>query len=66
MYEPNVKSEILEEINHRIEILREHQDEEIIVTGNQYEELNQALSKVISTPLIGELESLKSYIEKLS
>ena len=48
------------------EILREHQDDEIIVTGNQYEELNQALSKVISTPLIGELESLKSYIEKLA
>ncbi|MBU5450348.1 hypothetical protein [Acetivibrio sp. MSJd-27] len=62
----NLKSEIIQEIDHRIEILREHQDEEIIITGNQYEELNQALSKVIGTPLIGELESLKSYIEKLS
>ena len=62
----NLKSEIIQEIDHRIEILREHQGEEIIITGNQYEELNQALSKVIGTPLIGELESLKSYIEKLS
>ncbi len=62
----NLKSEIIQGIDHRIEILREHQDEEIIITGNQYEELNQALSKVIGTPLIGELESLKSYIEKLS
>lgn len=62
----NLKSEIIQEIDHRIEILREHQDEEIIITGNQYEELNQALSKVIGTPLIGELQSLKSYIEKLS
>lgn len=51
----NLKSEIIQEIDHRIEILREHQDEEIIITGNQYEELNQALSKVIGTPLIGEL-----------
>lgn len=62
----NLKTEIIQEIDHRLEILREHQDDEIIVTGNQYEELNQALSKVISTPLIGELESLKSYIEKLA
>ena len=62
----NLKSEIIQEIDHGIEILREHQDEEIIITGNQYEELNQALSKVIGTPLIGELQSLKSYIEKLS
>ncbi len=61
----SIKSEIIQEIDHRIEILKEHQYDEIIVTGNQYDELNQALAKVIGAPLISELENLKSYIEKL-
>ncbi len=62
----HLKSEILLEIDHRLEKLREHQYDEIIVTGNQYDELNQALAKVIGAPLISELENLKSYIEKLN
>ncbi len=61
----SVKEEIIHEIDHRLNHLRAHQEDEIIVTGNQYDELNQALAKVIGAPLIGELESLKSYVEKL-
>lgn len=61
----NVKEEIMEEIDRRIHLLEDHQGAEIIVTGNQYEELNQALSKVIGAPLIGELKSLKDYVGRL-
>ncbi|HHV32368.1 hypothetical protein [Caproiciproducens sp. LBM24188] len=61
----NIKEEISREIDRRIHLLKEHQGAEIIVTGNQYEELNQALSKVIGAPLIGELQSLKEYVNRL-
>ena len=60
----NIKGEILQELDSRLERLREHQDDPI-VPGNQYEELNQALSKVIGTPLIDDLESLQSFVRKL-
>ena len=42
----DIKERIIEELDSRIERLRDHQYKEIVVTGNQYEELNQALSKV--------------------
>ena len=61
----DIKSEIITEIDNRLANLKEHQNDEIIVTGNQYEELNQVLSKVIGAPLIGELEDLKNYIMEL-
>ncbi len=61
----NIKEDIIEELDRRIQLLEEHQEEQIIVTGNQYEELNQALSKVIGAPLIGELESMKEFVGKL-
>lgn len=61
----NIKEDIIEELDRRILLLEEHQEGQIIVTGNQYEELNQALSKVIGAPLIGELESMKEFVGKL-
>ena len=61
----NVKQEVLDELDRRITLLKEHQGDEITVTGNQYEELNQALSKVIGAPLTGELESMKEFVSKL-
>jgi hypothetical protein len=60
-----MKQHIISEIDRRIEILKEHKDDKIITTGNQYEELNQAIAKVINVPLMGELSSIKSYIERL-
>ena len=61
----DIKKEITCELDKRIDRLRQHQDDEIIVTGNQYEELNQALSKVIGTPLLMELEDLKEFVQEL-
>ncbi len=61
----DIKNEILQELDRRIQLLEEHRDENIIVTGNQYGELNQALSKVIGTPLIGELQSIKEFVGRL-
>ncbi|WP_040197084.1 hypothetical protein [Candidatus Soleaferrea massiliensis] len=61
----DIKRQIIAEIDDRMERLKQHRDDRIVVTGNQYEELNQALSKVIGVPLIEELDSLKSYVQQL-
>lgn len=61
----DIREQIIEELDSRINRLEEHQYEEIVVTGNQYEELNQALSKVIGAPLIKELDSIKSFVQEL-
>ncbi len=61
----NIKAEVISEIDRRIANLQEHRYDEIIVTGNQYDELNQALAKVIGVPIIKELGSLKQYVEEL-
>ncbi len=61
----NVVSQITSEIDSRIERLEEHRYDPIDVTGNYPEELNQAISKVIGTALLGELQSLRSYINGL-
>ena len=59
------KTIILQEIDRRLENLYQHEDDEIIQTGNQSEALNQARSKVISVPLVGELESLRDFVSQL-
>lgn len=61
----DVKKQIISEIDSRIKRLNEHKDDKIIDRGNQYDELNQALSKIIGMPLIKELESLKEYVETI-
>ena len=63
MYQIQVK-QIADEIDSRIERLKAHRYDPIDVTGNHVEELNQAVSKVIGSALIGELESLRSFIEQ--
>lgn len=60
----DLKSKLNSEINSRILRLKQHYYDEIDMTGNQYEELNQAISKVIAVPLIKELESLKEFISE--
>ena len=61
----HIKAEILTEIDRRISNLQAHKYDEIIVTGNQYEELNQALAKVIGVPLMRELSSLKEFVTNI-
>ena len=61
----DIKNQIITELDSRIHRLAEHQYMQIKVTGNQYEELNQALSKVIGVPLMRELQSVKDFVEKL-
>ena len=59
------RQEIIEEIDRRIGLLKEHENDAIEITGNQYAELNRALSKVIGVPLMGELTSMKEYIQQM-
>ncbi len=61
----NAADEILSELDSRINLLKEHRYDKIEVTGNQYEELNQAVSKVIGAALLGELEGLKTFVKDL-
>lgn len=60
----NIKQTIINELESRKKLLKEHQHDEIIV-GNQYSELNQALAKVIGAPLIGELDSIEDFVKSL-
>ena len=59
------KQEIIWELERRIELIDRHRFDEIEVTGNQYEELNQVLKKIIGVPLSDELTDVKNYIETL-
>ena len=61
----DIKKAVINELDRRIALLKEHQSERIITTGDQYEELNQALSKVIGVPLTGELESIREFVQTL-
>ena len=59
------KREIIEELDRRIALLKAHEFDVIDVTGNQYEELNQALKKGIGVPLMGELSSVRDFVCQL-
>jgi hypothetical protein len=61
----SIKSQVIQKIDSRIAELEEHQYDEIEINGNQYSELNQAISKVIGVPLRKELSNLKNFVEKL-
>ena len=56
---------LLEEIDRRISLLEAHKGDQILATGNPYQELNQALSKIIGVPLVKELASIREYIQSL-
>ena len=57
--------EIIAELDRRMDLLREHQYDQIQITGNEYSELNQALSKVIGAPLLEELGDIKDFVQSL-
>ncbi|MBW7571644.1 hypothetical protein [Caproiciproducens faecalis] len=61
----DIKQAVINELDRRITLLKDHQSEQILVNGDQYSELNQALSKVIGVPLTGELESMKEFVRTL-
>lgn len=65
MNQSSIKQEIIRELDSRIRRLEDHQKEKDPPVRNQYEELNQAVSKTIGVPLLKELQSIKSYVEKL-
>lgn len=60
-----VKKEILTELDSRIERLREHAHDDKPTDGNQYEQLNHALSRVIGVSLEKELEDLRGFVQEL-
>lgn len=61
----NIKDEILQEIQNRIHKLESHENDKIKLSDNQYEELNQAIAKIIRVALHGELVGLQDYIKEL-
>lgn len=65
MPQDEMKQRILARLDERIALLEEHRMDDIIVTGNQYEELNQVLKKVIGVPLQKELEDLRAFVQSL-
>ena len=61
----DIKKEIIAELDRHMDLLREHQYDQIQITGNEYSELNQALSKVIGAPLLEELGDIKDFVQSL-
>lgn len=57
-----LKQQILDELDKRIHDLKEHRYDEIIVTGNQYDELNQVLAKIIGVPLLKEVQDIRDFV----
>lgn len=49
-------------MDKRIHDLEEHRYDEIIVTGNQYDELNQVLAKIIGVPLLKEVQDIRDFV----
>ena len=57
-----LKQPLLAELDKRIHDLEEHRYDEIIVTGNQYDELNQVLAKIIGVPLLKEVQDIRDFV----
>ena len=57
-----LKQQILDELDKRIHDFEEHRYDEIIVTGNQYDELNQVLAKIIGVPLLKEVQDIRDFV----
>lgn len=60
-----IKQEILDELDDRIERLQNHAKDDKPSDGNQYEQLNHALSRVIGVSLEKELTNLRDFVEEL-
>lgn len=65
MSQEEMKQRIVQRLDERIALLKEHRMDDIVVTGNQYEELNQVLKKGIGVPLQKELEDLRAFVQSL-
>ena len=61
----DVKQQVLSELDSRIRRLEVHRDDEKPVEGNQYAEMNHALSRVIGATLEKELEDLRNFVKEL-
>ena len=60
-----MKSKIIGRLERRIGLLRAHRGEAIAASPNQYEQLNDALSRVIGVALEKELEDIRDFIQDL-
>lgn len=60
-----MEKKILKELDDRIKRIEETLKDPIENDQNEFEQLNEALSKVIGNALRGELYSIKEYIESL-
>ena len=60
-----IKDQIVNEIEDRILRLKEHAYDEKDDEGNQYAQLNHALSRVISVSLQKELENLNEFVKSV-
>lgn len=57
-----LKQDIIAELDSRIQRLHTHLEQPIEPSDNQYDQLNQALSKTIGTALEKELESVREFV----
>lgn len=61
----NIKKEVINEIDRRIEKLARHENDVISQHASQYEQLDSVVANIICSALLGELESLKKAIEDI-
>lgn len=59
------KRKVLCEMNNRIAKLEKHENEPISTRAGQYEQLDNVVSNIICSALLGELSDLKRYIEEI-
>lgn len=59
------KQKILVELDDRISKLKAHEDDLKPTHGNQFEELNHAVSSVIGAALSKEIASIKDFVQGL-
>lgn len=60
-----IKNQILSELDSRINRLKEHEHDKKPCEGNQYAELNHAVSHVIGCSLEKELTDIKDFVKGL-
>lgn len=65
MAHKDVKSAVMQELDSRIDRLKEHEDDRKEENGNPYEKMNHALSHVIGHSLSKELNDLREFVEGL-
>ncbi len=62
----DIKQEIIQELNSRIERLKSHDDHRVSQQeDNQYAQLNHAVSRIIGVSLCKELEDVRQFVNEL-